>query len=624
MASCASIEDEKENPNIQTKLTIGLANDVYEQEADRVAEQIMRMPDQLEQTENEQPHTGINIQRIANSGGGSLGVDSDIQLSENDGQPLSLSTRQFMEPRFGIDFGHVRLHSDEHTQRTAAKIQARAFTYGPHIWLGKGESEHDKGLIAHELTHVMQQSKGTKLTRKTRIHTSQHDHEQMTTNTEVAMSSDSRPEVLTLEPPRLQRAFLDALGCTRLPDPNTGILVCFSLPGPTGCEGRGGTCTQRGPGGVLGCLCEFPSPPLPVPTPLGPPPVLPPGSVSPLTLPTLAVQSPAPAPAPAQMVTDITVANQADAITYPEPSNLGAAGRTHFVTVAGSGPEVIVEATLTPDGTPSPGSVTWTGATPDPGNPARATVSRARAGKHEVTASAGGGSASLTVWAIFASVHNVNGPTLGFSPPAAAPAGTACQAGDFCVWATVNFDARIFPPEIITDEDRPNLAGARTIAPPGGTHPCGNPLAGGAPLRWDFSRQVRFVPGGIIAAECGGGAAFPANNAEGNDDSHADDEMNDPYAGGAIPQGGRAVPAGSVGDSDAPSLNLSHADGLPANPLIGFPGSTATLVSDFREFVRLEYHRTWWLISHRPTWGVRFRLRKDATNHWVDDGSAVV
>lgn len=153
-ASCAGKEEEL--GKIQTKLTIGPANDVYEQEADRVAGQIMRLPDSFGQYEDNQSNLGINIQRIA-AGGDSLHTDSDIQLSLNDGQPLSSSTRQFMEPRFGMDFSHVRLHTGHDAHQTASQIQAKAFTYGHQIWLGKGESEQNKGLMAHELTHVVQQ-----------------------------------------------------------------------------------------------------------------------------------------------------------------------------------------------------------------------------------------------------------------------------------------------------------------------------------------------------------------------------------------------------------------------------------------------------------------------------------
>jgi len=148
-----------EEIKIQPKLTIGPANDVYEQEADRIAEQVVRMPDSSSGAQD-RPNAGINIQRIPASGGNSLESDTGIRLDPNGGHPLSALTRRFMEPRFGLDFGHVRLHTNQPAHETASKIQARAFTYGNHILLGKRESEQNKKLMAHELTHVVQQSVG--------------------------------------------------------------------------------------------------------------------------------------------------------------------------------------------------------------------------------------------------------------------------------------------------------------------------------------------------------------------------------------------------------------------------------------------------------------------------------
>lgn len=538
------------------------------------------------------------------------------------GKALDAATRGFFEPRFSHDFSRIRVHTDGQAADSARAVSARAYTVGQDVVFATGhyapETNAGRKLLAHELAHAVQQSRATNPTHTVVMGDAQDGYEREAAQAEAAaLANGNLTAVQTVATPRVQRSILDSFGCTRLPDPDTGAIKCVSLPDSTGCESRGGTCREHGPGGVAGCWCELPSPPLPSATPGGPGPAPGPGALPPQA-------PPAPAPpavaavAPVQRVTGLTVANQAAAITYEEPSILGAAGRKHFVTVAGTGPEVIVEATLTPGGTPATGSVAWVGATPDPGNPARATVPRDRAGKHEVTASAGGASASLTVWAVFASIARVDGPTLGFSPPSAAPAGSGCTAGpaagQLCVWATTNNDAEIFPKEIITDPDRPNLAGASSVAPPGGLHPCGGALAGGAPLKWDFSRQVNFAFGGILAGTCGGAAGFPANNAEGNDDSHAMDEMNDPYAGGAIPLNGRAVAAGFVGDYDAPSFGRSDAAD-------GVPGDRATLVSVFREFVRLEYHKTWWLISHRPTWQVNFALLKNAAGHWVDDGS---
>lgn len=172
--SCGGcVEEEEKSGRIQTKLVVGPANDVYEKEADRVAEQIMRMPDSLIQTENDQPHTGINIQRISTSNNSTQESAPNIQLSESGGQALLPSTRQFMEPRFGVDFGHVRLHMDDDAHQKASQIQARAFTYGNHIWLGRGESEENKQLMSHELSHVVQQGAVISTNRVNNMHVPQ-------------------------------------------------------------------------------------------------------------------------------------------------------------------------------------------------------------------------------------------------------------------------------------------------------------------------------------------------------------------------------------------------------------------------------------------------------------------
>ncbi len=156
-------EREEHFPRIQAKLVIGPPGDIYEQEADRIAEQVVRMPGSLGQDKNNRKGTGLHIQRIARNNG-TLETTEDLELNTSGGQPLSSSMRQFMEPRFGADFGHIRLHTDHDAHHKASQIQARAFTYGRDIWLGKGESEQDKRLMAHELTHVVQQ--GSVLQRK--------------------------------------------------------------------------------------------------------------------------------------------------------------------------------------------------------------------------------------------------------------------------------------------------------------------------------------------------------------------------------------------------------------------------------------------------------------------------
>jgi len=75
--------------------------------------------------------------------------------------------RAFMEERFGVDFSNVRIHADSEAARMARALNAEAFTYGRDIYFGEGryrpETTKGKKLLAHELTHVVQQGgKGIK------------------------------------------------------------------------------------------------------------------------------------------------------------------------------------------------------------------------------------------------------------------------------------------------------------------------------------------------------------------------------------------------------------------------------------------------------------------------------
>lgn len=78
------------------------------------------------------------------------------------GQPLEAATRAFMEPRFGHDFSQVRVHTDEPAAESARAVDALAYTVGRHIVFGSEQyvptTVNGKGLIAHELTHVLQQA----------------------------------------------------------------------------------------------------------------------------------------------------------------------------------------------------------------------------------------------------------------------------------------------------------------------------------------------------------------------------------------------------------------------------------------------------------------------------------
>lgn len=148
---CASCTDDRK---LQPSLKVGPVGDVYEQEADAVAERVMRMPDPSSQRGS--AVAPPSIQRLS-TGDAAGGETSETDLDLSGGAPLGETTRGFMESRFGMDFGSVRVHADGRAQAKADELGARAFTYGNHIWLGAGESEGDRRLMAHELTHVVQQ-----------------------------------------------------------------------------------------------------------------------------------------------------------------------------------------------------------------------------------------------------------------------------------------------------------------------------------------------------------------------------------------------------------------------------------------------------------------------------------
>ncbi len=77
------------------------------------------------------------------------------------GEPLDATTRAFMEPRFGHDFGHVRVHTDAQAAESAQAVAAHAYTVGSEVVFGARqytpETENGRKLLAHELTHVVQQ-----------------------------------------------------------------------------------------------------------------------------------------------------------------------------------------------------------------------------------------------------------------------------------------------------------------------------------------------------------------------------------------------------------------------------------------------------------------------------------
>ena len=159
---------------IQTKLAINKPGDSYEQEADRMAEQVMRTPEPQLQLAcpcggrcpkcTEQPsreRESLQTKHVQASDSGQIAAPPIVhEVLRSPGQPLDPATRTFMEPRFGHDFSRVRVHTDSEAASSAQAIGARAYTAGQHIVFGLEQYDMATGdgrrLLAHELTHILQ------------------------------------------------------------------------------------------------------------------------------------------------------------------------------------------------------------------------------------------------------------------------------------------------------------------------------------------------------------------------------------------------------------------------------------------------------------------------------------
>jgi hypothetical protein len=163
---------------IQRKLVVGAVNDPLEHEADRVADQVMRMPApdvsvaaaplqvsrKCAACEEEEKAPALQTKR---SGSAELAAaeapPSVDEVLRSPGRPLDRSSRGFFEPRFGHDFSQVRVHVDTPATAAVAAVKARAFTAGSNIVFGRGQyapsTIEGRHLLAHELTHVVQQTR---------------------------------------------------------------------------------------------------------------------------------------------------------------------------------------------------------------------------------------------------------------------------------------------------------------------------------------------------------------------------------------------------------------------------------------------------------------------------------
>jgi Domain of unknown function (DUF4157) len=167
---------------LQPKLAVVAVNDPLEHEADRVAEQVMRMPDpdlsiaatplklrrKCAACKAEEEEKAQKLQlKPAWSARPAVSEAPPIvhEALRSPWEPLDAATRAFFEPRFGRDFGAVRIHKNATATGSARSLDAVAYTVGTHIIFADGQfqphSQSGQNLIAHELAHVLQQDDGT-------------------------------------------------------------------------------------------------------------------------------------------------------------------------------------------------------------------------------------------------------------------------------------------------------------------------------------------------------------------------------------------------------------------------------------------------------------------------------
>ncbi len=178
----SQIPVQPESPvSVQAKLTVSPPGDINEQEADRVAEQVMGMLDPQDvspqdgdrkiqrecsacEKEDEEKHEKLERKKLSGASVPTPTAAPGIvhNVLNSPGQPLDAGIRAFFEPRFGHNFDHVRIHADGLAGESARALDAQAFTVKHHVVFGAGQYSPYTlpgwKLLAHELTHVVQQA----------------------------------------------------------------------------------------------------------------------------------------------------------------------------------------------------------------------------------------------------------------------------------------------------------------------------------------------------------------------------------------------------------------------------------------------------------------------------------
>lgn len=163
---------------LQAKLTVGAVDDPMEVEADQMADRVMRMPDVAhgaaniqrkcahceEEEKAQRKELPSFLQRKEKTGAitASESVHNGIASSKGNGSKMDAATRSFMERGFDTDFSQVNIHANTGAAMMNRELSARAFTVGNDIYFNDSQynpaSSEGKRLLAHELTHTIQQT----------------------------------------------------------------------------------------------------------------------------------------------------------------------------------------------------------------------------------------------------------------------------------------------------------------------------------------------------------------------------------------------------------------------------------------------------------------------------------
>jgi hypothetical protein len=228
---------------VQAKLKTSQPGDPQEQEADRIARQVvnknpvdfnkMSTEEMIEHFRQNQMKTlgpfpypepirtnkAAPLQKKGEPSETSIPsipsvTESQIDSLTGTGSPMNRGLKEFFEPRFGVDFSDVRLHTDQKANRLSEAVHARAFTHGKDIAFAqneyKPETTEGKKLIAHELAHVVQQGDNRQKQIVQRQEDKKNESELLTDSMVAHMTDDEKRAKAWVVDPFLKN-YLDAI-----------------------------------------------------------------------------------------------------------------------------------------------------------------------------------------------------------------------------------------------------------------------------------------------------------------------------------------------------------------------------------------------------------------------------